>query len=93
MYVSSLERYFWMSGMLFGLAVGGVVLYFAVRTDKSGVRGRWDKPILTALVVTQFVALAVGCSAEWRTVQGTVAVGEMRSNGSLEPTSAAQLQR
>lgn len=90
MYGSSLENYLWMSGMLFGLMLGGVVLFACVYADKVLPRTRLNSLMMIASVVIPATALVVGCWVEWGTVHGTSATGEIRSNRSIEPTTVGK---
>ena len=90
MYGSSLERYFWLSGMLFGLALGGVALFAYARSSPSVSKPRWESGMIIASVVILIAALAVGYSAEQNTLQGGAAVGESGSNMPVERIVAAE---
>lgn len=86
MYGSSLERYFWMSGMLFGLSLGAVALLASGRASESMAQGKWVRAMAIASVAIPAMALAVGHFYETSIVQGDAVVGEMRSNRSLNWT-------
>lgn len=61
-YGSSLQRYFWMSGMLVGLAIGGATLLAASRAA-SGT-GRGQQAMAVAATVIPVLALAIGNAYE-----------------------------
>jgi len=57
MYDSSHQGYFWMGGMLVGLAVGGAALYAASRAASAG---RGVQAMAAATAVIPVLALAIG---------------------------------